>query len=323
MRQSTFVERRQGGWQRLEELLKRVERWGLRRLAPEEIEELGRLYRWVTSDLAFADGRNYESSLRAYLHRLTARAHAYVYSSSVEGGWDRAIGFFARRFPDEVRRSRWYIVVCAAVFALAIALSYWLVASKPVNAYVVVPAQFLEPIHKSLHDSNFAFNRDLAPLMSTAIIQNNIRVALIAFAGGITLGLLTLYITFFNGVLLGGIGALFANAGFGYDFVATVAPHGVFELTAIVISGGAGLMLAAAVFNPGRLRRIDALTRNARRAGVLFLGVCMMLVVAGIIEGFFSPQRFPPEVRLSVALAGAVALTYYFGFVGKEKTVRS
>ena len=150
----------------------------------------------------------------------------------------------------------------------------------------------IEPLHGSLYDTNFKFDRDLAPLMSSAIMTNNIRIAIAAFAGGALLALPTLYVLIFNGLMVGGLGALYANAGYGYDFWATIAPHGCIELTSIVISAAAGTMLAAPIFNPGRLRRLDALKRNALRAGVLILGVCCMLLVAGAIEGFFSPLRF-------------------------------
>jgi len=319
MLQATFVERRKPGWDRLENLLKIVERRGLRKLAPEDIVEFGRLYRWVTSDLAFADGRNFDPGLQAYLHRLTARAHAHVYGNAADGGWQRVFAFVTDYFPNEVRRSKWYILTCAALTIVAAALSYWLVAGNPVNAYVVLPGEMLHTIHKSLHDSNFAFPRDLGPLMSTAIIENNIRVAVFAFGLGIvTLGTGTVWVILQNGIMLGGYGALFTNAGFGYDYWATIAPHGVFELTAIQVAGGAGLLLAAAVFNPGRLRRVDALTRNARRAGTLALGVCLMLVCAGIIEGNFSPQRFPADLRLAMGAVCAVVLVWYFGFVGRK-----
>ena len=119
--------------------------------------------------------------------------------------------------------------------------------------------------------------------------------------------------------MLGGVGALFTNAGFGYDFWATVAPHGVIELTAIQIAGGAGLLIAAGVLYPGRLRRRDAIAVNAKRAGTLIVGVASMLVVAGTIEGFISPQRWPPEVRIGIGAVTAVALLFYFGFAGRRR----
>ena len=303
MTQRSFVEKRREGWARLEDLLSAAQRRGLRSLEAEQVAELGRLYRWVTSDLAYANGHRFDPGLRAYLNRLTARAHAYVYGGGIERGRARIVRFFSTAFPCEVRTSGGYILACAALFALTAAVAYWLVVIRPSNVYALLPAQLIEPIHKSLHDSNFAFDRDYAATMSAAIIANNVRVASMCFAGGMTLGIFTIYELIFTGCMVGGLGALFANAGFGLDYFAT-----------------AGLLLAAGVLAPGRLRRIDALKRNAQRAGVLILGVSSMLVVAGIIEGFYSPQRFPPVARLAMGAATAVAMALYFGFAGRGRS---
>jgi uncharacterized membrane protein SpoIIM required for sporulation len=118
--------------------------------------------------------------------------------------------------------------------------------------------------------------------------------------------------------MVGGLGALFGQAGFGSDYWATIAPHGVIELTAIQIAAAAGLLLAAGVLNPGRLHRRDALAQNGGRAGILIGGVVAMLCVAGMIEGFFTPLRFPIPVRASVGVFSAIALAVYFGFAGRE-----
>jgi uncharacterized membrane protein SpoIIM required for sporulation len=323
VRQSSFVSRRKAGWERLEALLSTVERRGLRSLPSDELGELGRLYRWATSDLAYADGHCFDATLRAYLNRLTARAHAYVYGADSSGGGNRLRRFFTHGFPSEFRRSRWYILACAALFVSAAVLAYWLISVKPVNAYALLPADYVRPLHGSLHDTNFKFDRDLAPLVSSAIMTHNIQLAIYSFAGGALLAVPTVYFLAFNGLMVGGLGALYTQAGYGYDFWATIAPHGCIELTSFVIAAAAGVMLAAPVFNPGRLRRIDALKRNARRAGVLILGVCCMLIVAGSIEGFFSPLRFPPEVRLAVGAATIVLMVLYFGFAGREVDTRS
>jgi len=320
MTQRSFVEKRREGWARLEELIAAVQRRGLRRLEAEQVAELGRLYRWVTSDLAYADGHRFDPALRAYLNRLTARAHAYVYGGGIERGRARFLRFYTTVFQCEVRNSGGYILACAALFALTAALAYWLVVVKPQDVYALLPAQLIERIHKSLHDSNFAFDRDYAATMSAAIIANNIRVASMCFAGGMTLGIFTIYELVLTGFMVGGLGALFANAGFGLDYFATIAPHGVIELTSIVIASAAGLLLAAGVLAPGRLRRIDALKRNAQRAGMLILGVTSMLVVAGLIEGFYSPQRFPPVARLAMGAVTAVAMAWYFGFAGRTRS---
>jgi uncharacterized membrane protein SpoIIM required for sporulation len=314
MRQATFVERRQSGWGRLETLLDHVDRSSLRALDPDEISELGRLYRWATSDLAFAAGRDYDPTLRAYLNRLTARAHAVVYGGSSEGGLQRIARFYTSGFPREVWRSRWPMLLAVALFIVPAALAYYLIHIEPLNAYVLLPPEMIHPIHKGLHATNFEVNQAVlgSPTLSAYIMTNNIRLAFLAFAGGVTLGVLTVYLLVFNGLMLGGMASLYVNAGFGRDFWATIAPHGIIELTAVQIAAGAGLLIAAGILTPGRLRRRDAIVRNARRAAVLIVGVASMLVVAGTIEGFFSPQKFSDDARLTFGGFTALALILYF-----------
>jgi uncharacterized membrane protein SpoIIM required for sporulation len=203
-------------------------------------------------------------------------------------------------------------VACAVV-------AYAIVRAHPADAYALLPKVLVsEKIRKSLHDSNFAVDPSFAPVMSALIITNNVKVAIIAFAGSVTLGALTVYIIAFNGLMLGGMGALFTNAGFGADFWATIAPHGILELTAIQISGAAGLLIAAAAIYPGRRRRRDLIVANARRAGTLIIGVASMLIVAGTIEAFVSPQRWPTSVRIAVGLFTAVVLILYFSSAGRR-----
>ncbi|HTU82416.1 MAG TPA: stage II sporulation protein M [Candidatus Acidoferrales bacterium] len=319
MQQSTFVERRAAAWQRLEELVRRAGRRGIRALDPGAVAELGRLYRAATSDLAFARGRGYDASLTEYLNRLTARAHAHVYGAANESGWDRIARFYAYTFPREFRRSFAFFAICTAVTIACSVTAYAVVGSHPNEAYALLPkAMIPSRIDKSLHDSNFGFDLGYWPAMSSMIVTNNMRVAAIAFAGSATLGALTIWIVAQNGLMLGGLGALFTRAGFGYDFWATIAPHGVIELTAIQIAGAAGLLIAAGVIYPGRLRRRDAIAANARRAGTLIAGVASMLVVAGTIEGAISPQRWPPAARIAIGALTAAALLLYFGFGGRD-----
>jgi uncharacterized membrane protein SpoIIM required for sporulation len=321
MRQATFVARRQASWDKLEELLAIAGRRGVRRMSAAEISELGRTYRATTSDLAYARGSEYDDALTEYLNRLTARAHAYVYGTAAETGAARLSRFFLETFPNEFRRSFAYFAICTAVTVACAVVAYALIRSHPAGAYALLPKELIpDQIRKSLHDSNFGFDRSFAPAMSAMIIANNVKVAIIAFAGSITLGALTMYIIAYNGLMLGGLGALFSNAGFGYDFWATIAPHGVIELTAVQIAGAAGLLIAAGVVFPGRMRRRDAIAANARRAGTLILGVASMLIVAGTIEGFISPQRWTPEARIAIGSLTALAMLAYFGLGGRRET---
>ncbi len=320
MRQATFVGKRAGAWEELESLLRRAARRGLRRLSANDVESIGRLYRAVTSDLAYAQGHRFDERLVAYLNRLTARAHAYVYGADTATGSQRIIRFYAATFPSEVRRSFRAIALCTMLTIACAIVGYTIIRNHPSDAYALLPSQIVPAeIRKSLHDSNFAFDPARSPLMSTQIIANNVKVSVLAFAGCVTLGAGTLWILVTNGVMLGAVGALFTNAGFGPDYWATVAPHGVIELTAIQIAGAAGLLIAAGIVAPGRLRRRDAIARNAQRAGVLIAGVASMLIVAGTIEGFFSPLRLPAGDRIAFGIATAVALCAYFGLAGRVR----
>lgn len=324
MTQRTFVDRRSAAWQELDALLTRAARRGVRRLDPYDVERIGSLYRAATSDLAYATGQSYETRLLEYLNRLVARAHAYVYGGSATTGWQRVARFYTETFPCEFRRSFSWILLCIGLTVATAVIAYVLIRLHPVDAYALLPESLVPAeIKKSLHDSNFAFDPGSSPLMSSAIITNNIKVAIFAFAGCVTLGYFTVQILMQNGLMLGGVAALFANAGFGTDFWATVAPHGVIELTAIQIAGAAGLLISAGILAPGRLRRRDAVAEAASRAGVLIAGVASMLVVAGTIEGFYSPLRLPPSARIAFGALTAVALLLYFAFTGRRNRTAS
>jgi uncharacterized membrane protein SpoIIM required for sporulation len=320
--QTQFRAARQEAWQRLDALVTRAGRRGIRSLRGGAAAEAGRLYRSASADLAYARGREFDAGLIEYLNRLTARAHAVIYGSSVESGGGRVATFFRETFPREFRRSFAIIAICIAITVSTAVTSYAVVRAHPERAVSLLPRELVpDRIRESLHDSNFGFDRSYSPAVSAEIITNNVKVAIVAFAGCITLGALTLWIIAFNGIMLGGIAGLFANAGYGTDFWATVAPHGVIELTAIQIAGAAGLLIAAGVVYPGRLSRRDAIRANARRAATLIGGVATMLIVAGTIEGFISPQRWPAGVRIGIGAVTAFALVVYFGFAGRAVTV--
>ena len=323
MRERRFVAARRARWDRLAALVDRAAGRGVRSLPPSEIDELALAYRAATSDLAVARTRGEDPVILDHLNRLTARAHSVVYVATARTGWHLFVEFVMRGFPREVRCSWAPIVFCAVVTILSSFVAYGSVAADPANAHALLPGRQLPPITKALHDSNFGFDRAYSPAMASMIITNNVRVAAIAFAGGMTGGLLTGWIILTNGLMVGALGALYARAGFGVDFWATIAPHGVIELTAIQIAGGAGFVLAGGYLRPGRARRVDALTFAARRAGTLVLGVALLLCVAGTIEGFISPQRLSIPVRAAVGAVTAIALLAYLLGAGTQRDERA
>ena len=311
MRERRFVSARRAGWDRLAALVDRAAARGVGALAPEEIDQLALAYRAATSDLAIARARGEDPVVLDHLNRLTARAHAVVYVATARTGWNRVARFVLRDFPREVRRSWAPIGFCALLTVVAALVAYGATIADPANAHALLPGMPMPATQKALHDSNFGFDRAYSPAAASEIITNNVRVAAVAFAGGMTAGILTGWIILENGLMVGAYSALFARAGFGADFWATIAPHGVIELSAIQIAGGAGLILAGGYVRPGRARRGDALVAAARRAATLVLGVALLLCVAGTIEGFISPQRLTIPARAGIGVLTAIALLSY------------
>jgi uncharacterized membrane protein SpoIIM required for sporulation len=317
MRERRFVAARRARWDRLEALVDRAAGRGVRALAPSEIDELALTYRAATTDLAIARTRGEDPAIQQHLNRLTARAHAVVYVATARTGWSLILRFVTRDFPREVRRSWAPIGFCALLTIVSAAVAYVSVSTDPQNVHALLPGMQLQPVDRALHDSNFGFDRAFSPAMASLIITNNIQVAALAFAGGMTAGLLTGWVILNNGLMVGSLAALYVKAGFGADFWATIAPHGVIELSAIQIAGGAGLVLAGGYLRPGRARRRDALLVAGRRAGTLVIGVALLLCVAGTIEGFISPQRLSIPVRDAIGAFTAVALLAYLLGAGR------
>jgi uncharacterized membrane protein SpoIIM required for sporulation len=149
------------------------------------------------------------------------------------------------------------------------------------------------------------------PVMSSGIIANNVQITFFAFASGILAGAGTIMLLLFNGVHLGSVAGLYDASGGGRLLWTFVAPHGVIELTAACIAGGAGVWMGSALILPGRSTRMHALTVRAREAVALLAGTTALLIVAGLIEGFISPAPISTEAKLVVAAVAALACFAY------------
>jgi uncharacterized membrane protein SpoIIM required for sporulation len=157
------------------------------------------------------------------------------------------------------------------------------------------------------------------PLMASGIIANNVQVSFVAFAGGVLAGLGTILVLLLNGIFLGAVVGLFHAEGLDLYLWSFVLPHGVIELTAICIAGGAGLWLGSAIVLPGRMTRSRALTERGREAISLVAGVVVLLLIAGVIEGFISPGPFPPLFKIGFGALTGVALFWYLLLGGRAR----
>jgi uncharacterized membrane protein SpoIIM required for sporulation len=321
MAQDHFIEKHKTAWQRLEELLKLLDSSSLRRLHREEVRELGRIYRRTASDLAIARAESRDPRLINYLNSLVIRAHGRIYQADVQGG-SRIGTFFTRDLPRTFRRTWKYTAVSFGVFALFSIIGFLGTKYDPEFSELVgVPPAFREVyIETKTHwweDLNEANQ-----VGASSIFTHNIQVTIYTFAFGAFFGVGTLVYLAYNGAIIASVLALTYRAGFGNDLLTFMVGHGVIELSCIFIAGGAGLLIGSALVLPGDLSRADALKSRGKDAVRLMMGVAVLLVVAGTIEGFISPAPINPKIKFAIAGITGLALYSYLLLAGRDETER-
>ena len=289
-----WIGRREENWQRLDSLLRKVEQKKLKSLKSGEIRELASLYRSVAADLARARTQEVGNTLIQSLQSLTTRAYTQIYQGSRKQEWQAAVEFYRFGFPAVVQQTFPYIATATALFILGGLVGWWYAWQDPSFMSLIVPNQIISQV-RDKGELWMGSIVGIEPLASSNIMINNISVSFVAVAGGITAGLYTIYIMIFNGLLIGAVGTLVAQNNLAYPFWAFVFPHGSIELPAIFFAGGAGLLIAKAIIFPGKYRRRDAIKYYSSLAAQLVFGTVPMLIIAGIIEGFFSPNPIVPD----------------------------
>jgi len=282
-------------WREFSAMLAAAQRNGLRGLSETAVSDFVARYRELATDLArlqtAARGREIDSVF--YLSRLVAGGHNLLYRDrrvTSASAWE----FLTYTVPREIRRSALPIGIAAVLLFGPAAIAYVAVARSPAVAADFIPQQMIdraeEGVQRARNEQGYIPDPQLfRPIMSSAIIANNVQVTYLAFAGGILAGLGTVAALVFNGISLGGVLGLYQSKGILPLILAFVAPHGVLELSAIVIAGGAGLLLGAAIVVPGARPRREVLVDHARRAIQLVAASTVLLVFAGTLEGFVSP----------------------------------
>jgi uncharacterized membrane protein SpoIIM required for sporulation len=304
-----FVRDRSVTWAELEQLVERA-RSTPARLGPEGVRRLGSCYRAATADLALARRRFPSDPVVYRLERLVQRGRQAVYHTTPKTATLR--DFASHGYWRRVRE-RPALLVCALTFlALPTLLAGYWAWRDPGPASGLVPSRYQSVTEPREPGRDLGASVDEQSNLAASIFTNNIQVTFLAFGGGILLGIGTLYVLLYNGVLLGAVAGLAIGAGNGRPFFELVVAHGVLELSCIAVAGVAGLRLASAIVDPGTRDRGQALREEARAAVEIVLGTAAWLVVAGLVEGFVTPAGH----GLTVALFVGVGLgTLYWGLV--------
>jgi uncharacterized membrane protein SpoIIM required for sporulation len=313
-----FVAVNEPTWDRLAALTARADR-GLRRMPAAELDELVRLYQRVSTHLSYARTNYRDPALAARLTGLVAAAGSTVYGARPRT-WRSFVRFFSVTFPAAVWHARRAVLVAAVLFVgPALAMGVWLgnsdralEASAPAEVREAYVATEFEDYYSSEPAAEFA----------TSVFTNNIRVAFLCFAAGILLCVVTAWLLVFNGANVGLAGGLFAAAGQTPRFFGLILPHGLLEISALVIAAAAGLRLGWAIIAPGDRLRRDALAEEGRRSVVIVIGLVVAFLVAGLIEGFVTGRPWSTAVRVGIGSLVWVVFVLYVVVQGRAAAAR-
>ncbi len=315
MKPDQFLQLREADWRELDDLLNRATKQP-KSLTPTDATRLGDLYRAATSDLALARRDFPQDRVTSYLNQLVGRSHSLLYRKR-RVSWERVWHYFRADIPLAFRQNiRLFGIAMVLLFGPALLAGILSYIDPELARFLLPPS--VQGLIPEIEAGRLWTEIEVSqrPLFSSLITTNNIQVSFLAFAGGMLAGIFTTYILIFNGLMLGGILGLTFHYGIGWGLTEFVIAHGVVELSVIGIAGAAGLMLGRALVRPGLLSRGDALRIAARDAVKLAISAVPLLIVAGLIEGFISPNEFIPfAVKIAVGL-GTGALMYTWLLLG-------
>jgi uncharacterized membrane protein SpoIIM required for sporulation len=305
-----FIAERRPVWRELEDALQSAETSG-EKTSRQELHQIVELYRRAASDLNRVQSYTANPEILGYLNQLVGTAYRFVYRAGHETLVLHSFGdLVLRDIPAAFRRHRLAVALAALTMLLGVVVGAGAVFMNPSNAARLIPGMFFtesprEHVAKIEQGNERIDNVEKALFFSASLYTHNIKVSFLAF----TLGALTVigavWLLFYNGVILGAVGAMYILDGVPVFFFAWVGPHGALELPAIVFGAAAGLVAGRALLMPGDVSRGASLRRVLPSVWRMIVGTMLTLVLAGIVEGSFSQlssKSIPYALKISVAV---------------------
>lgn len=324
MTKTRFIEERGETWERFAKLLEKVDRSRLSKLSGGEVSQFSQLFRAVCYDLATVRSRDWGRELEDHLNSLVLRGHSRFYRAP-PGRPGAVVRFFTRGFPRLLRANAAYFWVAVALFVVPGLISGVVVYQEPSLTGRILPASMQELMDtmyseetKGSDDPEETRASDAAAGMFGFYIRNNVGIAFKCFALGVFAGIGTILVLIFNSIYLGTVTGFLLERGHSERFLSFVISHGAFELTAIVVSGAAGLILGHSIVHPGVWSRLESLRRRGLDAVRLAAGAGAMLAVAALIEAFWSPSAAPSAAKYAVGSLLWVVVIAYLVLAGRD-----
>jgi uncharacterized membrane protein SpoIIM required for sporulation len=297
MKQEQFVALHEKEWDVLRAWLGQLDRKAQVAMQSEHALDFPQAYRRVCHQLALAQARGYSREVTDRLQQIVQMGHRQLYRPPAPR-WHKVAVFLVADFPRLVRQQWRYMLVAALLLYVPAVVIYIVLQWKPVLAHSLFSAGQLHDFDTMYDPANSHIGRSSGTdlQMFGFYVMNNVSIAFRTFASGLLFGVGAIYVLAANGVIMGGVAGHLNAIGYGGPFWRFVVGHSGFELTAIVIAGGAGLQFGLALLAPGRLRREVALRHAAWTGARLAMGAFAMLIAAAFIEAYWSSIAALPDV---------------------------
>ncbi|MFD4638718.1 stage II sporulation protein M [Lentzea sp. NPDC058436] len=307
-----FIERHRESWQRLETLVKRSGR-----LSGAEADELIELYQRVTTHLSVVRSQTPDPATVERLSSLVAQARSVLTGTHVPA-WRTFTRFFTHRLPAAIYLGwRWWVPAGLAFYLVTGLIAAWIATSPDVQASIAAPEELREMTRAGGAYESY-YSSDPAGSFAAKVWTNNAWVAAACLLLGVLLAIPPIYLLFTNALNLAvGIGLMF-GAGRGELFLGLLAPHGLLELTAVFVAAGIGMRLGWQVIDPGKRTRAQALAAEGRSVVAVALGLVVVLLVSGVLEGFVTPSGLPTWARVGIGVVAEVLFLLYVFVIGRR-----
>ena len=322
MTRDELVRQRGQQWKRLVELLRDAEQVsGAKRLGPAGISELATLYRSLASDLMRVRRDKLGADLERHLDNLASRAHNVLYAGTSVAAGMRVHTLLLDFAPALRRNLRFFLLACFLFFGPGLVAGTAAYTDEAYALAVLSAGQLesMEQMHSKGHKDGRA--ADASAGMTGFYVFNNVGIAFRCFATGILFGLGPIFFLLYNGLTIGVVLGHLARAGQGENIFSFISTHGPWELTAIVISGAAGLQMGYALVSTHGRTRIGNLRAHVLELLRQVAGAAVFLLIAAVLEAWYSPSSLPPMVKYISGLMGWVLVFGIIARAGRHRPI--
>jgi uncharacterized membrane protein SpoIIM required for sporulation len=307
-----FIDRHRESWRRLERLVKRSGK-----LSGPEADELIELYQRVTTHLSVVRSQMPDPATVERLSALVAQARS-VLTGTHTPAWRTFTRFFTHRLPAAIYLGwRWWVPAGIAFYLVTGIIAAWIASNPDVQATIAAPEEIREMTRVGGGYESY-YSSDPAGSFAAKVWTNNAWVAAACLLLGVLFAIPPVYLLFTNALNVGvGIGLMF-GAGRGGVFLGLLAPHGLLELTAVFVAAGIGMRLGWQVIDPGKRTRGQALATEGRSVVAVALGLVVVLLVSGVLEGFVTPSGLPTWARVGIGVVAEVLFLLYVFVIGRR-----